>query len=40
MKLGTNGEPEQVVGPSDHVKKTALDTINRVRAFTFLRPII
>ncbi len=40
IRLGANGEPEQVVGPSDHVKASALDAVNKAQLLSFLRPII
>ncbi|MBI3894055.1 MAG: phosphatidylserine/phosphatidylglycerophosphate/cardiolipin synthase family protein [Candidatus Wallbacteria bacterium] len=40
IKLGADGTPEQVVGPSDHVQPAALEAVQRVQMLSFLKPII
>ncbi len=40
IKIDVNGDPQQVVGPSDHVQDAALKAVERVQVMSFLRPII
>ncbi|MBI4867407.1 MAG: phosphatidylserine/phosphatidylglycerophosphate/cardiolipin synthase family protein [Candidatus Wallbacteria bacterium] len=40
IRLAADGTPEQVVGPSDHVKAAALQAVERAQLASFLRPVI